>query len=388
MGIGLYTKDLADNLTQEGHSVSVLTMVPYYPWWETPRNLESYLSRFSVEDGIEITRVQVKIPNQPGTVKRLIFEFRMWMAMSQASHFSDKSSFDSIISTIPSLGAGLVGVKLSKRHNVPHLTIVQDISSIGIRQSKMSLGSIIYPIARFIESYVLRNASKIAIVSDSMYQQIAELSEGRSLISTIHNYSIVNEGLSSQTLDEEESLGTDSDTFNVIYTGSLAQKQNLDNLLEAAKLLEANQRVKITIYGHGNSESRLIERSKNLKNLKICPAIRKEDYLMTLKSADLLLVHERASQTSMALPSKIVSYFASGTPVLAAIPTNGASFSILDQNALIVEADNPRLLSEKILFASENPQICRSYATAATDYFQANLTSAVGRGKYVKWILD
>jgi len=35
-GISVYTTDLAESLKAAGHSVSVLTSLPHYPWWKIP----------------------------------------------------------------------------------------------------------------------------------------------------------------------------------------------------------------------------------------------------------------------------------------------------------------------------------------------------------------
>ena len=35
-GIAVYTTDLANILTKDGHEVTVLTSLPHYPWWRIP----------------------------------------------------------------------------------------------------------------------------------------------------------------------------------------------------------------------------------------------------------------------------------------------------------------------------------------------------------------
>ena len=116
MGIGLYSNDLARNLSNSGHSVTVLTTIPYYPWWKTPTEFNSYCEEESLFEGIKVFRVNLAIPDQPKTLARVSFEIRMWLKMKKVAKRVDLGLIDLVISIVPSLGPGLVGAYLSTRY--------------------------------------------------------------------------------------------------------------------------------------------------------------------------------------------------------------------------------------------------------------------------------
>ena len=386
MGIGLYTTDLAENLLSQGHSVSVLTNIPYYPWWKTPSEHIRHLECRSEISGVNVHRVKLKIPSQPKLFARLSFEIRMWLKMKARAKEFVGSEIDMVVSIIPSLGPGLVGTYLSRRNSIPHKVVVQDITSKGVTQSGMSLGGGLQTITRKVETRILRNAVAIAVVANPMKKIVCSLIKTDIKVSVIPNYSVTQQSSYSARVNVRQFLDLPQDKFLVIYTGSIAQKQNLMNLLNAARILREENSIHVVVFGHGNSESDLKDHSQNLLNFEVRPSVSLDIYHSLLQSADLLVLNERSSQIEMALPSKIVSYFESGTPVVAAVPVGGASYEILANHSFVVDSDNPKLLAQMILAAKDNPAQSKAFARAALEYYRENLTFSAGREKYLEWV--
>jgi glycosyltransferase involved in cell wall biosynthesis len=88
----------------------------------------------------------------------------------------------------------------------------------------------------------------------------------------------------------------------------------------------------------------------------------------------------------MALPSKLISYFSSGVPVLAAVPKSGATYKAVEGLAFWVEAEEPESLAaaiQKIVLTAESREY---YAKAAQHYFNLNLKSEKGRERLLAWV--
>jgi glycosyltransferase involved in cell wall biosynthesis len=88
----------------------------------------------------------------------------------------------------------------------------------------------------------------------------------------------------------------------------------------------------------------------------------------------------------MALPSKLISYFSSGVPVIAAVPNSGATHRAIEGLAFWVDSDEPELLAaaiKKIILSKESR---RDFSDAALQFFNQHLRSEKGRERMLAWI--
>jgi glycosyltransferase involved in cell wall biosynthesis len=385
MGIGPYTTDLAQLLNGAGNEVTVITSDPYYPWWNTPRDLLEFAVPNSTINGVHVCRTPLKFWFTSSTLGRIIFELQMWFGLRKAYLGFINNDFDKVISVIPSLGAGLVAQKAAKACNAPHYLIIQDLTANGVSESGMSFGALLQRVIHPLERLIISSAKSIAVVSQSMVTPVLAMTENSTQVTILPNYEI-------ETLETSEEItrtefGLPADKFVIIHAGSIAQKQGLLNLVETAQLLSSTD-VVFYLFGHGNAEEEIMRASKDLGNFFIRPPVSREHFSSLLACADLLIVNERPTQISMSLPSKLISYFSSGVPVVGAVPRHGATYMAIEGLAFWVEAGEPQLLASKIqeIIASENERIY--YASKALEFFQKNLQNEEGRKRYLSWLMD
>ena len=385
LGIGLYSYDLATLLTQQGHRVTVLTTIPYYPWWKTPQEYEIFACKKATLDGVDVYRTSLKLGKTQSTIGRIAFELRLWLGLRRVFKLITNRKFDKIISIIPSLGAGMVARMASKSNSVPHYLIIQDITTNGVSESGMSSGSILRHSIMLIEGRIIRSASSVAVISQNMIQSIKKISDSPTEIVYLPNYETGVDFLS-EHLDRSH-FEIPLDKFVVMHAGSIAKKQNLEILVEAARILQGKEII-FYLFGHGNALDEVSKLSQNLSNFYIKPSVPKDEFKSLLKMADLLIVNERATQVSMALPSKLISYFSSEVPVLAAVPENGATYQAVEGLAFWTEAGNPHALAEAIQAIAALPAERRANAKAARNYYENNLTGPAGRQRYLNWLFE
>lgn len=384
-GIALYATDLAESLIAHGHKVSVLTSLPHYPWWKVPEEFEHINEGVSSQNGVETIRAKHLIPTKMNAFMRMKFESSLWWNLKRVSKKLVGINFEGVIAYIPTVAAGIVGKSIAKKLGVPFGLIVQDMSGAGSKQSGLRGGATISKIAIEFEGTVLRNADSIVVVSPEM-KKVAEaygLSSAR--ISPIANYSAkvltVFDTASART-----KFGWTLDDFNVLHTGNMGAKQDLENVVQAAEILKKSSKIKIYLVGHGNQESKLKSLCLDKKNIFVMPAVSEEDYSALLSAADLLLVNERITQMDMSLPSKLTSYLFSRRPVLASVPPNGATWNFLDGIAELVEAGNPLTLAQKIEELSKNPNRLKELSDLGYEFAKENLDAEKGRQKYLDWV--
>jgi glycosyltransferase involved in cell wall biosynthesis len=293
--------------------------------------------------------------------------------------------FDLVIACIPTVASGFVGKRVAKKLGISFGLIVQDLSGAGAKQSGLQGGESVSKIAHAVEGTVLRGADSTVVVSPVMIGVIAAYGVPTSRITKIENYAAKKITRIDST-SARTKFGWDLSDFIVIHTGNMGAKQDLENVVQAAEILKDSSKIKIYLVGHGNQESKLKSLCRNMKNIFIIPAVSEEDYSALLSAADLLLVNERITQIDMSLPSKLTSYMSSGKPVLASVPSRGATWKFLEGIAEFVEAGNPIALAIKIEELSENPKRLKELSDLGYKFAKENLDAEIGRQKYLHWV--
>ncbi len=117
----------------------------------------------------------------------------------------------------------------------------------------------------------------------------------------------------------------DASTFKVIYTGSIRLTNNLDVLVQAAKIaknLNIND-LKFIIYGEGDQKDRLVKlcHDLGLTNIKFKGAVSKKNipYILSKSSVNLLDMYSSPIFRFGVSPNKLFDYFASGKPVISGL---------------------------------------------------------------------
>lgn len=384
-GIAIYTTDLVETLNCFGFKMSVLTSLPHYPWWYVPKEFSHITEGVSIQDAVSIFRASHLIPSKMNALMRIRFEASLWRNLRRVSKKFTGCDFDVVISCIPTLAAGMVGQKYAKRVGVPFGLIVQDLSGAGAKQSGLRGGALISKFALAIEGAVLKRADSVVVVSPVMRDVVLDMGVESSRVLQIENYS-TRDIKQIDKVTARAHFGLESDIFLVLHTGNMGAKQNLENVVKAAKALDKNSKIRIYLVGHGNQEAKLKTLCRGLDNIFMMDAVPDNRYSALLSAADLLLINERATQMEMSLPSKLTSYLYAKRPVLAAVPRDGATWKFLEGKAELVEAENPELLANAITNLSRNPRRRIELATKGFEFANRQLSPEIGRKKYLDWV--
>ncbi len=384
-GIAVYTTDLAESLKDQGHSVTVLTSLPHYPWWKVPEEFEHLGEGTGSHNEVTVNRVSHVVPARMNSFIRMRFEASLWWNLRRVSREFKSGEFDLVLACIPTVAAGIIGKRIAKKQRTPFGLIVQDLSGAGAKQSGLRGGALISMFAHAVEESALQAADELVVVSPAMRDVVIRLGLQETRVNQIINYSARKIDLVNRHRARSR-FGWSADDFIVIHTGNMGAKQDLGNVVKAASELGADSRILIHLVGHGNQENILKALCKGKKNIFVMDAVADEDYSALLSAADLLLVNERTSQMEMSLPSKLTSYLYSERPVLAAVPRGGATWKFLDGVAELVEAGDPMALASKIEELSRNQSRLEELAKLGLEFAVKNLDPFVGRAKYLDWV--
>jgi glycosyltransferase involved in cell wall biosynthesis len=366
-GSAPYTAGLAEILAADGHTVVAYAGIPHYPWWKVLPEDKLRLRRHEFVNGVNVIHFRHYVPKKQSTLRRVVWELTF---LANVSVKRTKTIPDLIFCSTPSLSGGLAGVYFARKYKIPLVTVVQDLVGKAVTQSGLSSGNLVGDIVSKIEKFILRNSSKVCIVSPKFRDYVISAPVDEKSLIRFPNWTHI----SQPTLNQEEArkyFGWGDEITIVLHTGNMGLKQDLTNVINAAKLFVPDEQIRFILCGDGNQKNFLVNSAKDVKILKFLPPVLEKDYANLLLAADILLVNEKDSVGDMSLPSKLTSYLASGTPIVAAVSSQGAcALEVENTNgaAVVISANDPEKLAAAIRELNSNDVLKQNMASIGINY--------------------
>jgi len=363
------------HLSTHAAAVTVLTGVPHYPSWQVPAPYRQRL-RFREQvvqpqrQPVRLERLRHYVPSRQTALTRALYELSFY---AQLAAFRLRRAPDLVVAVTPSVGGAVAASRLARRHGVPFVVVVQDLMAKAAGQSGIAGGGLVAGLTARIEREALRHADRVVIVSEAFREQVRAYGVPDRRIALVPNWSHV----APSTLSQAEAravLGWPAQPFTLVHTGNIGLKQDLGNLVEAARLVSVDTRV--VIVGDGSQRAAVEAAARGVGNVAFVDPLADAEYPLALAAADVLLVNERPSVGDMSLPSKLTSYLTAGRPVLAAVAEGGATARELDRTggaALRVAAGDPGALASAVRVLREDPARRARMASAAAAFAAAEL---------------
>jgi colanic acid biosynthesis glycosyl transferase WcaI len=151
--------------------------------------------------------------------------------------------------------------------------------------------------------------------------------------------------------------------FVAMYAGNLGLTQGLEQVVEAARLLEVEPGIRMVLVGDGAAKDGLqqsVERA-GLRNAQFIPYQERELLPWVLASADVSLITLKRGMSRDSVPSKCYSIMASGRPIIASVDEGCDTWNVIQRAGcgLCVEPENPSALAGAILDLFRN-DACRA----------------------------
>ncbi len=299
-------------------------------------------------------------------------------------------------STPPTQGlvAGFVKKRLSKKNKkyIPFVYNLSDVfpdSLVGSGLAKK--GGILWKIGRKIEDKTYRNADKIIVISQDFKRNLLEKGVPEEKIEVVYNWVDSNKIAPIKKDDNPlyEEFGIDRVAFNVVYAGNLGNAQNVMLLIDAAKMLKANEKIRFIIFGSGGMEQELKNEvaSNKLDNVKILPLQPVERVPFVYSLGDVCVVACKAGLGGSAMPSKTWSIMACESAVLANFD-EGELMNIIEDNkcGLFTKAGDVDAFTSAIEELSKNPERCTNMGQEGRIFVRENLDKDKCTSKYAEII--
>lgn len=356
-GIGKYTGELAAELVRRGHAVRVVTSPPYYPAWRVAPGYRAWAYRRETWQGVEIWRAPLWVPARASGLKRLLhlFSFVLSSLPLLAAQLAWRPQVVFCVApALVSAPAAWLLARLSGARAWLHIQDFEIDAAAGL--GLLPGGKWVFDLAARLESWLLRRFDRVSTISAPMLARLRAKGLDPARLVLFPNWI---DPQAVQPLPVAESLrpawNLPEATQVILYAGSLGQKQGLETLLQAARLLADQPYLHFVIAGAGSARESLVALAAGLTNLTFLPLQPPEKLNALLNSADLHVLPQKAGVADLVMPSKLLGMLASGKPVIAAAAAETEVGQVIGQVGWLVPPEDPAALAAAVLELSQAP---------------------------------
>jgi glycosyltransferase involved in cell wall biosynthesis len=349
---------IAHSLARQGHRVTVLTELPNHPSGIVQPGYRGKLWMREVRDGVDVIHLWVKTSPRKNFRTRMAF-YLSYMLAAVIAGLLLPGRFDVVFANSPPLFVAAAGWIISALRRTPFVMEVQDLWP----ESAVVLGELRNPRfirwAEWVEQRCYARASRIVAVTQGIHERLAARGVPESKLVVVPNGSNIEifKPDSDGGARLRAQLGLDG-KFVAIYGGIYGIAQDLETVLEAARLLADRPDLALVLVGEGPQKERLaaLKEEYGLTNVHMLPGQPLESMPRYLSMADLALVPLRKVDLFLgALPTKMFDAWACQVPTVIAV--DGEARQVMEKAGagVFVEPENPQALADALLCLQRAP---------------------------------
>lgn len=322
---------LAAGLNDLGQEVTVLTDFPHYPSGVISDGYRGKLWMRERIGDIQVIRSWLLVG--PRANKWLRIANNLTFAASAIVSGLLAGKQDVIYIYSPPLFLGITGYVLSRLKGIPFVFNVQDIyPEIAIKHGIVKSPRMIRALER-LERWIYRKAAHVSVISEGFKQNLMEKGVPGDKVSVIPNW-VETEQFAplprENCFSQEHGL---CDSFVVMYAGNMGHSQGLEVVIEAARLLQDNRKIRFVFVGDGVKRADLAALAETyaLENVTFLPYQPRERMPEVIASADVSLVILEPEKSKTTIQSKTYEIMAMARPILAAVDQDGDNWRLIEQ---------------------------------------------------------
>jgi glycosyltransferase involved in cell wall biosynthesis len=314
----------------------------------------------------------------------------MFSSITQGTIKSGKQ--DIIIASSPQFFVAVAGYVISRIKRIPFIFEVRDIWPESIIQLGILKNKILIKLLEKLEFFLYGRAIHIVGVADSTVGLLTARGIPSEKISIIKNG--VDLHLFDQHVDGKwlrTKLGI-NDKFLISYIGTHGLSHALDKVLDTAKILIKNKKIRFLFIGEGAEKKKLIQKAKNLKleNVLFLDQIQKNELPEYYAISNMILVTLRDLPIfKSVIPSKIFEIMAMAKPIL--ISVEGESRKVVVEQAkagISIKPENAEDLACKINKIYEKKELLCTLGENGRKFVENSFNRNNLADRYLKLIQD
>ena len=353
-GVGKYTGEMAEFLSETGHDVHVITAPPYYPQWRLVSGYQAWRYRREEWAGIQVTRCPLWVPGTPTGLKRIIHLASFALSSLPAGLVQVRWKPDLVMTIAPAILSAPNALLIARLAGARSWLHIQDYefeaaTRLGILPRNANL-------QKWMETFersILMRFNRVSSISPTMIDRAALKGVPKDRLEHVPNWVDVERIYPVES--NPEAFGLPTDKVIALYSGNLGQKQGLSSLIEVACLMEDIHEVYFVICGEGSMRDEIEKLAGQASNVQFLPLQHERKLNSLLNAADIHLLPELPSASDLVMPSKLGPMMASGRPVIVTAPEESELAEAASIGGVVVPPGDPSALRAAIIHLANNP---------------------------------
>lgn len=375
--------------SNEGHQISVLAGMMHYGGNEKREEYKGKFTAKKKQGDITVWRSHVSELYNSNFIGRMWGYFSFVFSSLYTGLFKVKGHYDVIIVTSPPLFVGITGYLISKLKRIPFVFEIRDLWPESAIDTGVLKNTGLIKMAYKFEKFIYRKASLINVLTPAFRKKlIEEKSVPKDKIIYIPNaadFSLSDELLESfdvAKFKREEGL---VGKFIITYVGAHGVANHLQQLVEAAKLLE-DTNAHFLLIGQGMEKKKLIKLAKHLNciNISFIDPVPKSDVFKYILASDIgTSVLKNVDTFKTIYSNKTFDYMSCKKPILMAI--DGVSRELVEDAdaGVFVEPENPQDFAFKVRTYMDNQTLLEKQGINGYIYAKKHFDRNVLAKKYL-----
>lgn len=391
-GIGKYTGEMAEWLTDQGHEVRVVTAPPYYPAWQIGAGYSSGRYHCEFLKGIRVWRCPLWIPYQPSGLKRILHLASFAISSLPLMLWQGLFWRPNVVYVVEPAFFCVIGALLTSRLSGAKAWLhIQDFEiDAGFEMGLLPSARFIRSFAMTIERWLINCFDRISTISDRMLERLKAKEVDVSKCVYFPNWVDTDRIYPLQKFNSLRSeLDIPPDAFVALYSGSMAEKQGLEVLIATAHLLAADHpNIIFILCGQGSARKRLLELAKGMPNIRFLNLQPLERLNALLNLANVHLLPQISDAADLVMPSKLQGMCASGQPVIGTVHRSTQVAQVLEDCGVVVPPGDITALSSAIVYLLAHPKQCSKLGQAARRFAIAHWHKGIILQKFEQELME
>ena len=372
VGIGKFTAEMAHHLAQNGHAVRVITAPPYYPEWRVYTGFSAWSYRRQELGGLQVFRCPLWVPSHPTGLSRLVHLLSFALFSFPALLAQWRWHPEIVLAVAPAITSAPTAWLAARLFGSPAWLHIQDFELDAALKLHMIPGlHLLGRMLQGIETWLFNRFDRVSTISARMQERLWHkgLPEHKTYLlpnwvdcRLIFAQSGLNRCRQEWQLSENQIL--------VLYSGSMGEKQGLELVIQAARQLRDDHRLRFVLCGDGSSRARLEASAADLDNVTFTPLQPAERLNDLLNAADIHLLIQRANAADLVMPSKLNGMLASGKAVIATAEPDTELARVVSQVGLLIPPEDLQALCSAILRLASQPDLRHTLGSRGREFAQ------------------
>jgi colanic acid biosynthesis glycosyl transferase WcaI len=399
VGVGKTTGETAEWLAARGHDVRVVTAPPFNPQWKVAQGFSAW--RYSRSDYLRagrgeaaagrltVLRCPVWVPLEPSAMRRILhlasFALASFPVMLKQVGWRPEvvMVMEPTLFCVPT--ALLTGRFCGARTWLHILDFEADAAfELGLLNS-----SRLRRVVEWVEKKFMSGFGRVSTISEKMLQRLEQKGVGSSACRLFPNW------VDTETIFPlagpsplRKELGIPPGDVVALYAGTMARKQGLELLAEAASRLAGRADVRFVLCGEGPGKAALGKLTSSLANVQWIPMQPLARLNELLNLADIHLLPQKADAADLVMPSKLTGMLASGRPVVATSGPGTQLARVVESRGIVVEPEKGADFAQAVEELADDPQRREQLGKRAREYALSELEQCSVLGRFERELLS